>query len=354
MELDEVAVGVVDEGLPGDAVDPGRPPNTQAGGVQLGDDLVEILDLEREVRARGRVDLFDAEQVDLPAAGSEPGARDADVGSVELDQSEPVHVEAQRRVDVGDVDGDVVQADGRHLDSLPGPVDTVPGVGVWADSYRRAAVDALLPLEEPERADQMAAYMKDHFPFLGITAQPRRQAVRQGTSTLGAPPSEDELLRAAEICWEVDERELQYVGTDLLARHRGLLTGAALPRLRTLVETKSWWDTVDALASPTIGSVVQGDPELLEVMDRWVDDDDLWVARTAIIHQLRFKEATDADRLFDHCLRRAGDQDFFLRKAIGWALRQYARTAPAEVRAFVEAHRDELSPLSIREATKHL
>ncbi len=230
----------------------------------------------------------------------------------------------------------------------------MPGVTEWTEAYLRAAVDALRPLEDPERAEQMAAYMKDHFPFLGITAQPRRQAIRAATASLGRPPSEDELLAAAEACWKVDERELQYVGTDLLARHRGLLTGASLPRLRRLVGTKSWWDTVDALASPTIGSVVQGDEELLAEMDRWVDDDDLWVARTAIIHQLRFGAATDAERLFEYCLRRAADREFFLRKAIGWALRQYAKTAPVEVRAFVDAHRDELSALSIREATKHL
>ncbi|MEO1061066.1 MAG: DNA alkylation repair protein [Actinomycetota bacterium] len=227
-------------------------------------------------------------------------------------------------------------------------------MGDWAEAYRTAAVDALAPLEDPERADQMAAYMKDHFPFLGVTAQPRRAAVRAATGELGRPPSEDELLAAADACWDVDERELQYVATDLLARHRRMLTASALPSLRRLIETKSWWDTVDALASPTVGSIVLGDPELGAEMDRWVDDEDLWVARTAIIHQLRFKEATDADRLFDHCLRRAADTDFFLRKAIGWALRQYARTAPAEVRAFVAAHRDELSPLSVREATKHL
>jgi 3-methyladenine DNA glycosylase AlkD len=80
----------------------------------------------------------------------------------------------------------------------------------------------------------------------------------------------------------------------------------------------------------------------------------MWVARTAIIHQLRLKEATDVERLFDYCLRRASDREFFLRKAIGWALREYAKTAPDEVRTFVEVHRDELSGLSIREATKRL
>lgn len=227
-------------------------------------------------------------------------------------------------------------------------------MGDWAEAYRTAAVAALAPLEDAERAVHMAAYMRDHFVFLGVTAAPRRAAVGAATRPLGPPPSEEELLSAAELLWGVDERELQYVATDLLARHRRLLTAGSLPLLRGLVQAKSWWDTVDALASPTIGAVVLTRPELAAEMDRWVDDDDLWVARTAIIHQLRFAEATDAERLFDHCLRRASDTEFFLRKAIGWALRQYARTAPVEVRAFVDAHRAELSPLSVREATKHL
>lgn len=223
----------------------------------------------------------------------------------------------------------------------------------WREAYVDAAVAALEPLADGERAITMAAYMKDHFVFLGVQAGPRRRAARAATVTLGPPPTDDDLLGAAEECWQVEARELQYVGTDLLAAHRELLDADSVPRLRALIASKSWWDTVDALASPTLGSVVLVHG-LGDEMDRWVDDDNLWVARSAILHQLRWGAETDADRLFEHCLRRAGDTDFFLRKAIGWALRQYARIAPEEVRAFVDAHHDELSSLSRREATKHL
>ena len=104
------------------------------------------------------------------------------------------------------------------------------------------------------------------------------------------------------------------------------------------------------------------DPEAKSVMDDWIEagrdtqagDGEMWLARAAIIHQLRFGDSTDTNRLFGYCLRRADDSDFFIRKAIGWALRQYARTDPEAVRTFVDQHRDELSPLSVREATKHL
>jgi 3-methyladenine DNA glycosylase AlkD len=89
-------------------------------------------------------------------------------------------------------------------------------------------------------------------------------------------------------------------------------------------------------------------------MDSWLAGDNLWLTRTALLHQLRYKERTDTDRLFRYCLARAGHRDFFIRKAIGWALRQYAWTDPEPVREFVAAHRDVLSPLSVREALKNL
>ena len=89
-------------------------------------------------------------------------------------------------------------------------------------------------------------------------------------------------------------------------------------------------------------------------MDEWIDDEDMWVARVAILHQLRFGERTDEGRLFDYSLRRAADSEFFIRKAIGWALRQYARTNPDAVRAFVDEHGARFAGLTLREATKHL
>jgi 3-methyladenine DNA glycosylase AlkD len=127
-----------------------------------------------------------------------------------------------------------------------------------------------------------------------------------------------------------------------------------LTTARRLVTTRSWWDTVDGIASRTVGPVVAAHPELGATMDRWVRDRNLWVARTAILHQLTFRERTDADRLFEMCLTRAADTDFFLRKAIGWALREYSKTDAAAVRRFVGEHDRELSELSKREALKWL
>ncbi len=124
--------------------------------------------------------------------------------------------------------------------------------------------------------------------------------------------------------------------------------------MRELITTKSWWDTVDTLAAHTVGPLVAAHPELADTMDAWVGDENMWLSRTAILHQLRYKERTDAERLFRYCTARAGHKDFFIRKAVGWALREYAYTDPDGVRAYISEHRDNLSPLSVREASKHL
>jgi 3-methyladenine DNA glycosylase AlkD len=147
---------------------------------------------------------------------------------------------------------------------------------------------------------------------------------------------------------------LQYVAADALRKHHRALEAAHLARLKGLIVDKSWWDTVDSLATHSVGPLVSRNPELATVMDDWIGSDDIWLARTAILHQLSFKGSTDADRLFAYADRRAADTEFFIRKAIGWALRQYARTDPDAVRSFVASRESRLSNLTKREALKHL
>ena len=208
-------------------------------------------------------------------------------------------------------------------------------------------------IADPERAIPMAAYMKDHFVYLGVQAKPRRAIARRAlTLAKGAPA--DELIDAANWCWRQEPRELQYVGMDLLRAGAKNLRPDDLAGLRHFVETKSWWDTVDSLAAHSVGRLVANNRELSAEMDRWIDDDNIWVARTAILHQLSWKGAAEPERLFDYAKRRADDTEFFIRKALGWALRNLARVEPELVRTFVDRHRDELSGLTIREATKHL
>ncbi|HEY9371442.1 DNA alkylation repair protein [Streptomyces sp.] len=206
---------------------------------------------------------------------------------------------------------------------------------------------------DPFRAQEMVAYMKGIAPFLGIRTPERRARTR--TVLDGLPrPDEADCTAVALRCFALPEREYHYFAVDYLRRHVSRCSSGFLPVARRLVTTDSWWDTVDHLAAHVVGGLVAADPALAEQMDEWIEDDDLWVARTALLHQLRFKDATDAERLFSYCLRRADHPDFFVRKAIGWALREYAKTAPHEVRAFVEGHRDRFAPLSVREALKNL
>ncbi|GAA1371638.1 DNA alkylation repair protein [Streptomyces beijiangensis] len=205
----------------------------------------------------------------------------------------------------------------------------------------------------PYRAAEMVAYMKGVAPFLGIRSPERRALSR--TVLEGTPrPGEADCTAIALRCWELPEREYHYFAVDYLRRHVKRCGSGFLPVAGQLVSTSSWWDTVDHLAAHVVGPLVAADPGLRTVMDEWIEDDDLWVARTALLHQLRYQDATDTDRLFGYCLRRSGHSDFFIRKAIGWCLREYGRTDPGAVRAFVAESGPRLSPLSVREALKNL
>ncbi|MFD7446039.1 DNA alkylation repair protein [Streptomyces sp. NPDC059909] len=206
---------------------------------------------------------------------------------------------------------------------------------------------------DPARAVEAASYMKGVAPFLGIRTPERRVLTRAVVD--GIPrPAEADCAAVALRCWELPEREYHYFAVDYLRRHVGRCSSGFLPVARHLITTVSWWDTVDALAAHVVGPLVTADPQLVAVMDEWIDDDNLWIARTALLHQLRRKDTTDAERLFRYCLRQSGHTDFFIRKAIGWSLREYAKTDPDAVRDFVAGACDRLAPLSVREALKNL
>ncbi|MFD3451519.1 DNA alkylation repair protein [Streptomyces sp. NPDC058691] len=206
---------------------------------------------------------------------------------------------------------------------------------------------------DPDRAASASAYMRGAFPFLGIATPARRVLSREVLA--GTPrPGEEDCAAVALRCWALPEREYRYFAVDFLRRHIGRCSSAFLGTARYLVATEPWWDTVDLLAAHVVGPLVAADPALVAAMDAWTTDDDLWIARTALLHQLTYKGDTDAERLFRYCLAQSGHRDFFIRKAIGWALREYARTDPDAVREFVASSADRLSPLSVREATKRL
>ena len=194
----------------------------------------------------------------------------------------------------------------------------------------------------------MAAYMKGRFDFLGVQTPARRQATVPIMRAFTGHP-----LDAARELWALPAREYQYVAVDLLRRDNSRLSAGDLPALEALVQDKSWWDSVDGLAV-TIGSIVAREPQLVGRIDALIRAPDFWLRRIALLHQLDWKQDTDAARLFTYCLRCADEREFFIRKAIGWALRQYARTNPVAVRQFLATNREKLSGLSFREASKRL
>jgi 3-methyladenine DNA glycosylase AlkD len=211
---------------------------------------------------------------------------------------------------------------------------------------------SLIEVADSAQALQMAAYMKDRYEFLGVKSPERRAAART-TMRAARKASPGKLIEFAEECWMQPEREFQYVASDVLSANVKRLRAIDLTAVEGLTVTKSWWDTVDALASRTVGGLVSVNPPLVDAMDEWIDSDNMWLARTAILHQLKYGAKTDAERLFRYSLSRADDSEFFIRKAIGWALRQYARVDPDAVYAFVDQYSDEFSSLTKREALKH-
>jgi 3-methyladenine DNA glycosylase AlkD len=211
----------------------------------------------------------------------------------------------------------------------------------------------LEPLAEPDRAPQMVAYMKGIAPFLGVTTTARRAATRDWIREFRPGAGAVTLLAAADDLVRGPQREYAYVAIDLVRRHERALPPTSLAALRALALMRPWWDTVDAWAT-VIGRAGLRHPGWDATVAGWATDPHLWARRTALVFQVGRRDRVDLDLLFAACLATMDDRDFFMRKGIGWALRDAARTHPDQVRAFVAEHTGRLSGLSQREATKHL
>jgi 3-methyladenine DNA glycosylase AlkD len=202
----------------------------------------------------------------------------------------------------------------------------------------------------PGQAAPMSAYMRGQFPFLGIPTPLRKSLSREFLKAASRQPVDWGFL--AE-CWEQPEREFQYLAMDYLTRQKGKLTAADVPHIRSLALQKPWWDTIDGI-DKVIGDIALRFPEVNTTLLEWSIDDDFWLRRIAIDHQLARKDRTDTVLLEQIIVNNLGQSEFFINKAIGWSLREYGKTDPDWVRAFIERHRNEMAPLSIREASKYL
>jgi 3-methyladenine DNA glycosylase AlkD len=205
-----------------------------------------------------------------------------------------------------------------------------------------------------KKAGEMAAYMKTQMPFYGVSA-PDRDVVIKEAMKIHPLKTEEEIEQAARELWSMKQREGKYAALRVAHSKKKFVSPQKLPLYETLIREGAWWDLVDEAAVRLVGAAHLKEPKKMAItLDKWIEDEDMWVRRTAIICQIKHKDKTDEARLFRYCLKCADESDFFIRKAIGWALREYGKTAPESVRTFVEANQDKLSPLSYKEATKRL
>ncbi|WMW80838.1 DNA alkylation repair protein [Undibacterium cyanobacteriorum] len=206
----------------------------------------------------------------------------------------------------------------------------------------------------PENMAAMEAYMLDQFQFLGIKAPQRRALMKE----LGAPRwSAEQVLELAQALWTLPYREYHYVAVDQLARHVKILQPQHVGTLLELAQSQSWWDSVDGLAG-VIGDILLLDQKQHgprdTSMDAALEHPCMWLRRIAMTHQLGWRLETNTERLQTYALRLADEKEFFIRKAIGWALRDYGRWNKEFVVQFCRHNDKLLSPLSLREALKHL
>jgi 3-methyladenine DNA glycosylase AlkD len=222
----------------------------------------------------------------------------------------------------------------------------------------RAVRAALKAHADPEKAPQMQAYMKSQMPYYGVSAPVQRTIWRD---LFAAHPltSCDEVRAIALELWRGARfREERYAAIALtdLRRYAECQDAAAVPMYEEMIVMGAWWDYVDAIATHHLGNVLRRDPRRMKpLMRRWARaTDSMWKRRAAILCQVRFRADTDLDLLYDCIEPNLPHKDFFIRKAIGWALRQYAWSDAREVKRFVAANRTRLNPLSVREALKNV
>ncbi|MGG3449877.1 DNA alkylation repair protein [Domibacillus aminovorans] len=220
------------------------------------------------------------------------------------------------------------------------------------NSYIQALISLYSQHTDVKYAEWSKNYLRNQFVFLGIRTPIRRTLTKQFLKEHGLPPK-DKLEDVILILWNLPEREYQKAALDILEKAKKNLCPDDMPWLATLIISKSWWDTVDVLSPHLMGYMFSTYPKLIpQYSEQWIEDENIWLQRAAILYQLYYKDETDEKLLFRYILRRATSDEFFVQKAIGWVLREYAKTRPSSVKLFVSQHR--LKPLSKREALKHL
>ena len=200
-------------------------------------------------------------------------------------------------------------------------------------------------------AESMSKYMQDKFRFLGVRGTTRTEIYKKYFPDTRKTKIID--WDFVESCWNKEEREFQYVVVYYLKAMQKFLKREDISKLKYLIVTKSWWDTVDLLAK-VIGSLVIRIEGYDKIMLEWSKDSNIWLRRVAILYQLSLKDKVDEIILDKVLVNNLSDSEFFINKAIGWALRDYSKYNPEWVREFIKKNKDNMANLSIREASKYI
>ena len=220
-----------------------------------------------------------------------------------------------------------------------------------SNEYLSKISKAFKKIADPEIAKNQKKYMRNKFDFFGIQATPRRKATRKFMRKENRP-SYEELETVVKKFWQKEEREYQYFAAELVEKYKKDFTEDIIELFEYMITNKSWWDTVDQMAKNLVGPYFKKFPEKKDkYIEKWIQSDNIWLQRSCILFQLAYKEDTDVELLFNIIIRLKDIDEFFIQKAIGWALRQYARIEPKVIKDFVK--NNELSSLSEREALKH-
>ncbi len=218
--------------------------------------------------------------------------------------------------------------------------------------FVKSVDNAMNSLSDEETALMMKAYMRDQFEFLGVK-KPFRADVLKSFSTEFKSLPETEWPLIVQQLWKLPYREFQYMAMDFSRMKSKHFQPEHLPLFEHMITDKSWWDTVDFVAVNLIGELLRRNPELKkDTVKSWTSTNNFWLHRTALLFQLKYGKNTDEKLLFQLCTRYAKEKEFFIRKAIGWALRQYSKSNPDAVRLYTQ--QQPLSPLSLKEASKYI
>ena len=215
-------------------------------------------------------------------------------------------------------------------------------------------LDLITDLEENRNeflAESMSKYMQDKFRFLGVRGATRTEIYKKYFPDARKTKTID--WDFVENCWNKEEREFQYVVVYYLKAMQKFLKREDISRLKYLIVTKSWWDTVDLLAK-VIGSLIIRIKGYDQIMLEWSKDSNIWLRRVAILYQLSLKDKVDKQVLDEILVNNLGDSEFFINKAVGWALRDYSKYNPEWVREFIKKNKENMDNLSIREASKYI